>query len=209
MNIEKIVSEIVDKYLEQNSFQVEIEVSARHVHLSNEDISKLFGEGYELTFDRALSQPGQYLCKERINIVGTKGVLTNVAILGPARNKTQVEVSKSDALATGLTAILRSSGETDGTKGCVLTTKTGSIIIEEGVIVAKNHIHVKTSDAQKFGITDGQIVSVEYESERSTVFKNVLIRVDDNFETRMHIDFDEANAICFCKNKPHGKVVIT
>lgn len=207
--IEEIVQATVEAFMNNKSFNVEIEVSGRHVHLSQNDVEKFFGKDYELTFSRPLSQPGQYLCNERINIMGSKGILKNVAILGPTRKETQVELSKSDAISIGVDAPLRSSGDINSSGSCLLTSGKNIETISQGVIVAKNHIHMSTKDANVYNIVDGNHVDVEYGTERKVVFKDVLVRVSDDFETRMHIDFDEANAIGFDRKNPNGKVVFS
>lgn len=172
-----------------------VETSARHVHLSTTDLALLFGEGYELTPVKDLSQPGQYACKERVTVKGTKGEIKNIIILGPVRGKTQVEVSATDARSLGIASVIRESGNTPGTPGCTIIGPNGSIDIEEGVIVAKRHIHMTPEDAADQGVTNQQIVSVKVGSpERSIIFGDVVIRVSPAFKLAMHIDTDEANA---------------
>jgi len=173
-----------------------VETSARHVHLSQEDLEKLFGEGAKLTYKKELSQPGQYACEERVTIVGPKNSISNVIILGPVRSSTQVEVSLTDARTLGITAPVRESGHTEGTPGCKIIGPKGEIEIKEGVIAAKRHIHMTPEDAEKFGVKDKDIVSVKIESERSTIYGDVVVRVSPKFALAMHIDTDEANAAC-------------
>ena len=173
-----------------------VETSARHVHLSQEDLVALFGEGAELTFKKALSQPGQFACEERVTIVGPKKELANVIILGPVRPKTQVEVSYTDARTLGVAAPLRESGDVAGTPGVKLVGPKGEVEIAEGVMVAKRHIHMTPEDAEKYGVENGQIVSVKIESERSSTLGDVVIRVSPKFALAMHIDTDESNAAC-------------
>ncbi len=172
-----------------------VETSARHVHLSLSDLETLFGKGYELTPVKDLSQPGQYACKERVSVKGSKGEIKNIIILGPVRGKTQVEVSATDARTLGITSVIRESGHTAGTPGCVIEGPNGSIEIEEGVIVAKRHIHMTPEDATEFGVKNEQIVNIKVASpERSIIFGDVVIRVSPAFKLAMHIDTDEANA---------------
>ena len=172
-----------------------VETSARHVHLSQADIETLFGKGYTLTHKKDLSQPGQYACEERVTLVGPKKPIANVIILGPARPATQVELSFTDARTLGVSAPVRESGDVAGSAGCKLVGPAGEVEINEGVIVAKRHIHMTPADAEKMGVTDKEIVSVKLDSNgRSTVFGDVVVRVHPNFALAMHIDTDEANA---------------
>ncbi len=172
-----------------------VETSARHVHLSTEDIETLFGKGYTLTHKKDLSQPGQYACEERVTLVGPKKPIANVIILGPARPATQVELSFTDARTLGVSAPVRESGDVAGSAGCKLVGPAGEVEIAEGVIVAKRHIHMTPADAEKLGVCDKEIVSVKLDScGRSTVFGDVVVRVNPNFALAMHIDTDEANA---------------
>lgn len=176
--------------------EVSVEVSARHVHLSQEQVEILFGKGHELTPDKMLSQPGQFLSKERVTIVGPKKKMERVGVLGPARKSGQVELSLTDCFAIGVkTAQVRESGNIAGTPGIVLESETASVNLEEGVIVAKRHIHMTTKDAEEFGVIDQQVVSVEVKnSNRSTIYGDVVVRVHDSYALAMHIDTDEANA---------------
>lgn len=175
--------------------KVLVETSARHVHLSKNDLEVLFGEGYELTVKKMLSQPGQYACEERVTVVGPKNMLKNVSILGPVRPDTQVEISLTDARSIGIAAPIRESGMIDGTPGCKLVGPKGEVEIECGVIAAKRHIHLTPEAAEEFGVQDKQIVSVKLESaERNTLFGDVVVRVSPKFAPAMHIDTDESNA---------------
>ncbi len=173
-----------------------VETSARHVHLSKEDLAKLFGEGAELTFKKALSQPGQFACEERVKLVGPKKEIANVIILGPVRPATQIELSYTDARTLGIDAPLRESGNVAGTPGLKLVGPAGEVDVAEGAIIAKRHIHMTPADAETYGVENGQIVSVKIDSERSAVLGDVVVRVNPNFSLAMHIDTDEANAAC-------------
>ena len=174
-----------------------VETSARHIHLSQEDLETLFGKGYELTKKKDLSQPGQYACAERVDVVGPKKTLPGVSILGPVRPATQVELSLTDARSIGVVAPIRESGDIAGTGACKLVGPCGEVEIAEGVIAAKRHIHMTTADAAEFGLEDKQIVSVKIASEgRETIYGDVVVRVNDNFALAMHIDTDESNAAC-------------
>lgn len=173
---------------------VEVETSARHVHLTEEDIKILFGPEGKLSPKRDLSQPGQFLSEERVNLIGPKSRKNNVAILGPARKATQVELSKSDCMSLGVKAPVRESGDVKGSGSIIIEGPCGQIEIPEGVMIAKAHIHVIPEVAKLLELKDKQIVQVEVLSDRPIIFKNVVIRVSDRFRYRMHIDVDEANA---------------
>ena len=173
-----------------------VETSARHVHVSEADFKVLFGENAELTIKKELSQPGQYACNERVEIVGPKKSLPGVSILGPYRKATQVELSATDARSIGLPIAVRESGDLAGTPGCIIIGPCGSLEIKEGVIVAKRHIHATVKDAEELGVKDKDIVSVKIESNgRSLIFGDVVARVSDSYALAMHIDTDESNAV--------------
>ena len=174
--------------------KVIIETSARHIHLSQEDLETLFGKGYELTKKKDLSQPGQYACAERVDVVGPKKTLPGVSILGPVRPATQVELSLTDARSIGVSAPIRESGDIAGSGACKLGGPCGEVEIAEGVIAAKRHIHMTTADAARLGLKDNDMVSVRLDSERPMIFEDVLVRVSDKFALAMHIDADEGNA---------------
>lgn len=177
--------------------QVLVETSARHVHVTKEDLEILFGKGYELTEKKALSQPGQFASNERVDVVGPKKTLTGVSILGPVRSATQVELSLTDARAIGATAPIRESGDVSGSGACRLVGPKGEVELTEGVIAAKRHIHMTPADAEAFGLQDRDEVSVKIDSDgRSLVFGDVVVRVSDRFALAMHIDTDESNAGC-------------
>ena len=177
--------------------KVLVETSARHVHLTEEHIAILFGDGASLTFKKALSQPGQFACEERVTVVGPKKSIANVIILGPARKASQVEVSLTDARTLGIAAPIRESGDVAGSGACKLVGPCGEVDLTEGVIAAKRHIHFTPENAKEFGVEDKQIVSVKISNaDRSTVFGDVVVRVNENFAPAMHIDTDEANAAC-------------
>ena len=171
-----------------------IEASARHIHLSEADLNVLFGEGAKLTPKRELSQPGQYLSEERVSIVGPKGTIANLGVLGPTRPATQVEVSFTDARALGIVPPIRESGDVAGTPSCKVVGPCGEVEIKEGVMVAKRHIHITPEDAEKYGLKDKQIVSVKVGGDRGITFGETVVRVSPKFRTRMHVDFDESNA---------------
>ena len=177
--------------------KVLVETSARHVHLTEEHIQILFGEGATLTHKKDLSQPGQFACEERVTVVGPKKSIPNVIILGPARPATQVEISLTDARTLGVSAPVRESGDVAGSGACKLVGPCGEVEIAEGVIAAKRHIHITPADAEEFNVSDKEIVSVKIESDgRTTIFGDVVVRVSPKFAAAMHIDTDESNAAC-------------
>ena len=170
------------------------EISARHMHVTKEHLEILFGSGAELTHKKDLSQPGQFACEERVKVSGAKGELT-LSILGPTRPATQVEISLSDARSLGITAPVRESGDVDGSAAITLIGPRGSVELEQGVIVAKRHIHLNIEEAAQYGLSDKQVVKVEAKTNgRSLIFGDVVVRVNPNFSAAMHIDTDEANA---------------
>ena len=187
--------------------KVLVETSARHVHVTAADLAALFGEGYELTVKKMLSQPGQFASNERVTVVGPKGELANVSILGPVRPATQVELALTDARKIGVAAPVREPGDIAGTPGCKLVGPKGEVTIAEGVIAAKRHIHFTPADAAEAGVTDKQIVSVKIDTNgRSLVFGDVVVRVSEKFAAAMHIDTDESNA-AGCAGTVYGEII--
>lgn len=193
--ITRMVLEVLEKQEKSgNGFLVPIGVSARHIHLTQEHVEALFGEGYQLTKKKEL-MGGQFASNEQVTIVGLKlRAIENVRILGPVRSKSQVEISATDAIRLGVKAPIRESGNTKGSAPVAIVGPKGVIYLEEGCIIAKRHIHMAPKDAAAAGVADGQTVSVKADNERGTVFNHVQIRVDDSFTLEMHIDTDEANA---------------
>ncbi|MGL4344061.1 MAG: ethanolamine utilization phosphate acetyltransferase EutD [Cellulosilyticaceae bacterium] len=195
--VDRIVDEVVQE-LKQKVF-IEVEASGRHVHLSRSDIDTLFGHGYQLTPVKELSQPGQYACKERVTITGPKGSLQNVVVLGPARKASQIEVSLTDAMVLGVRSPVRQSGDIAGTPGVKVSNGDRTVMLEEGLIVAKRHIHMTVEDANRLGVVDGETVKVKIFGERPLIFDDMVVRVSRDFRTFIHIDYDEANACGFTK----------
>jgi len=187
---------------------VTVETSARHVHLTEKDIEILFGEGHKLTLKKELSQPGEFASEERVDIIGPKKEIKNVIILGPARKATQVEISLTDARTLGINAPIKESGDLAGSPGCKLVGPAGEVEIGEGVIAAKRHVHLRPEDAEKFGVSDKQIVKVKVKTDgRTTIFGDVVIRVNATFMPYMHIDTDEANA-CAAAGNVDGEIIV-
>lgn len=196
--LDTLVDQVVAKINQERGFLVE--ASGRHIHLSQEHIDELFGKDYQLSINNYLSQPGQFASKERLTILGPKGALHNVVVLGPPRKASQVEISATDALTLGVKVPVRESGDIEGTPGIVLINGNKVVSLKQGLIVAKRHVHVAAKDASKMNVSQGDIVKVKVVSEqRSLIFDDVVIRVSDKFATAMHIDYDEANACSFKK----------
>ena len=182
-----------------------VETSARHIHLSEEHIEALFGAGHQLTVKKALSQPGQFACEEKVTVKGEKGEL-KMSVLGPARKASQVEVSLTDARSIGVKAPIRESGDVAGSGACTLVGPCGTVELTEGVIAAMRHIHITPEDAEALGVADKEIVSVKLDTPRSLVFGDVVVRVSASYATAMHIDTDEANAAA-AAGEVYGSIV--
>ena len=191
MELEKLTQKII------KGIFVELEASGRHIHVNEEQAQILFGHG--LTPLRPLSQPGQYLAQERVTVKGPKGEFQNVAVLGPARGKAQVEISLTDGKTLGILPPVRLSGDVAHSPGAELIGPMGRITISEGVIAAKRHIHMTPADAKHFGVKDKQIIRLQTFTDRPVVFEDVAVRVSPDFETFVHLDYDEANACGFQK----------
>lgn len=202
--IDKIVAEVLTQLGQGKDDSIPLELSNRHVHLSLEDTEALFGKS--LTRIQELSQPGQFLCKERVRLIGPRGVIDNVAVLGPPRKNTQVELSLTDARILGLKVPVRQSGDIAKTPGLILSAGGKVVTMAEGVIVAARHIHMSPADALRFNVHDGQLVCVRMEGLRPAIFKDVLVRVHDDFRLAMHIDFDEANG-CGCDSSSRCTII--
>lgn len=189
------------------SIKIPIETSARHIHISRDDFETLFGKGAELHFVKELSQPGQYLCEERLTVKGPKGEFANMAILGPFRKETQVELSLTDTRKIGLPGVIRQSGDIADTPGCTLAGPLGEITIDRGVIVAKRHIHMTPEEALALRVRDNDEVFVLTKSYgRALIYADVVVRVNWSFRLAMHVDTDEANAFS-SDAEPYGVVV--
>ena len=186
-----------------------IEGSGRHIHVSAADLAILCGEGSELEVKKYLSQPGEFASFTRVDVTGPKGTLKNVSILGPCRGATQVELSLTDAVSIGLAPPIRASGDVAGSAGCTLTGPAGSVELTEGVIVAQRHVHFLPVDAEALGITDKQIIKVRVEGTkgRALIFDDVVARVNPNYATFMHIDYDEMNAAAISTGE-EGEIIL-
>lgn len=191
MDIEAIVQAVAARLF------IEVEASGRHVHVTKEQAKALFG--HDLTPERELSQPGQYLAKERVTVVGPKGEFQNVAVLGPARKAAQVEISLTDGKSLGINPPVRLSGKVEGSPGATLVGSNGKVELTQGVICAQRHIHMTPEDGARFHIRDGEQVRLKVYTGRPVVFEDVPVRISRDFQTRVHLDFDEANACGFRK----------
>ena len=187
--------------------RVEIEGSGKHCHVCRETLDTLFGEGFELEVRKMLSQPGQYATPHKITVVGPKRS-TEVTILGPCRKADQIELSLTDATALGLRPPIRESGVLEGSPGCKLVGPNGEVEIDEGVIIAKRHIHITPEDAAVFGVSDKQIVKVKIDSDRSLILDDVVVRVSADFATYMHVDYDELNAAAITHENKMAEVIV-
>ena len=196
------MNEIINAVL-KNIF-IEMESSGRHVHVTKEQAQALFGHG--LTPDRPLSQPGQWVAKERVTVMGPKGEFKNVAVLGPERKAGQVEVSLTDGRQLGVTPPIRPSGSVEDSPGAVLRGPVGEVQLSQGVIAAQRHIHITPDDAVRFGVKDKQRVTLQTYTDRPLIFQDVLVRVSEDFATRVHLDIDEANA-CGYKTGDLGRIL--
>lgn len=179
----------------QSRLFVELEASGRHVHLTKEAALALFGHG--LTEKRPLSQPGQFVCNERVSLITPKGRFDRVAVLGPERSECQVELSKTDCVTLGIQAPVRQSGKTEGTGGILVTNGDRQLTLTHGVIIAQRHIHMTPEDAALRGLHDGAVVRLKALTERPVTFEEVVVRVSPKFRTYAHLDYDEANACGF------------
>lgn len=197
-NLEALTQAVLEKVF------VPLEASGRHVHLTGAQSLALFG--HALTPDRPLSQPGQFLSKERVTVKGPKGEFRNVAVLGPARREAQVEVSLTDARSLGLQPPVRLSGDVKDSPGCILTGSCGSVTLEQGVIAAKRHIHLTPEDGARFGVRDKQVVRLQTFTDRPAVFEDVTVRISPDFSAAVHLDYDEANA-CGFRSGDWGRIL--
>ena len=186
--------------------RIEIEGSGKHCHVSRETLNTLFGEGFELEVKKMLSQPGQYATPHKITVVGPRRS-AEVLILGPCRKADQIELSLTDATSLGFSAPIRESGDIAGSPGCKLVGPKGEVEISEGVIIAKRHIHFIPEDAEKFGVSDKQIVKVRVGGDRGLIFDEVVVRVNPDFATYMHVDYDEFNAAALSGSNNMGEIV--
>ncbi|WP_226643111.1 phosphate propanoyltransferase [Mesobacillus subterraneus] len=180
---------------------VPVSVSARHVHLQQEHVNQLFGEGYSLTKLKEISQPGQFACNEQVTIEGPKGKIEKVRILGPLRSQTQVEIARTDARKLGLTPPVRNSGNLAGSSPISIIGPKGKVVLQEGCIIADRHIHMTPKDAAQFGVRDKQKVSVLVDGEKAGIMGQVTIRIRENYALDMHIDTDDANAFGLAGNE--------
>lgn len=194
--VEKVIGGISSNVSKGNTDDgIPVGVSNRHIHLTREHIDVLFGKGYELTKIKDLSQPGQYACKEQLTIIGpSMRAIEGVRVLGPERKRSQVEISRTDSFVLKLKPPVRESGDLDGSAPVTIIGPKGIVMLDEGCIIANRHIHMSPEEARNFGVSDGELVDVELDGERKSLFYDVSIRVSSSFRLEMHIDTDDANA---------------
>ena len=190
----KKITEVVLKKIQEQQNQITIGVSNRHIHLNKKDFEDLFGAGRTLTKIKDLIQPGQFASEETLSIIGPKGKIDGVRILGPFREQTQVEISKSDEFLLGVKAPIRESGDLSGTTGIKIKGPSGEIELKEGMISALRHIHLDPETAKRLNVKNGDVLNVRSEGERALIFDQVIARVSEKYLPEMHIDLDEANA---------------
>jgi propanediol utilization protein len=198
LNYETIAQQVLKRIF------IELEASGRHVHVTKAQAIALFG--HPLTPKRPLSQPGQYLANERVTVIGPKGEFQNVAVLGPERKDGQIELSMTDGRVLGISAPVRLSGDIANTPGATLRGEMGEVKLSQGVIVAKRHIHMTPEYARAMGVSDKQIVKLQTYTARPLIFDDVVVRVSPDFETYVHLDYDEANA-CGFQNGDLGRIL--
>lgn len=191
LNIDALAQAVIDRLF------IPIEASGRHVHVTADQAMRLFG--HRLTPDRPLSQPGQYLSKERVTIAGPKGEFHNVAVLGPERKEAQVEVSLTDGKTLGIAPPIHLSGNVENTPGVTLIGPKGQVNLPRGVMAAQRHIHLSPADGKRFGVTDKQVVKLQAFTTRPVVFEDVVVRIHPDFQAAVHLDYDEANACGYAK----------
>ena len=196
---QKLIQQVLDRLF------VELEASGRHVHVTQQQAMQLFG--HDLTPARPLSQPGQFLAKERVTVQGPKGQLHNVAVLGPAREEAQIEISLTDGRLLGITPPIRLSGKVKNTPGAILVGENGTVALQQGVIAAQRHIHLRPEDAAKFHVVHNQVVRLQTFTDRPVIFDDVVVRISPDFSPRVHLDYDEANA-CGFQNGDLGRICL-
>lgn len=189
-----LVTQAVRTQLRLRERRVPVGISMRHIHLSRREVDILFGRNYCLTPLRPLSQPGQFACQECLDVIGPKGVLHKVRILGPERSAAQVELAQTDCRAIGVTAPVRSSGHIEGTPGVLLQGPRGVLSLTQGVIIADRHLHMSISQAAAFGLTDGDTVRIQVDGGKPGILDGVLVRAGNQYELDLHLDTDDANA---------------
>lgn len=189
------------------SYKVPVGLSNKHLHISKEDLEVLFGKGYELHPFKPLKQPGQFASEEKVDIVGPKGAIRGMRILGPVRPETQVELAMTDARAIGIDAPVKESGKLSGTPGLKLVGPAGEVEIDHGVIIALRHVHLSADQAKEAGVVDKQVVSIRFGGERGLIFDNVLVRSGEGHDLEIHLDTDEGNAAGL-KNGDLGEIII-
>lgn len=185
---------IVDFNDEKNPFLIGVSISNKHLHLSRADVETLFGEGYQLTVKKMLSQPGQFAAEECVKLVGPKGSIDNLRIIGPERKQTQIELAQTDARQVGIKAALRESGDVEASGACKLIGPAGEVELNEGVIIAKPHIHLSAAEAEEMGLENGELIDLYFGGDKPMILFDVIVRAGAGHQKDIHIDTDEANA---------------
>ena len=183
-----------------------VEVSARHIHLSAQDLNKLFGKNYQLKSIRPLSQPGQFVSQASLTLKSAKTIIRGLRVLGPVRRQTQVEISRSDAYILGINPPLRISGDLKGSGKAILIGPKGTVKLAEGVIVAQRHLHLNLRQAKQIGISRRKFISIEIDGPRALIFHRVAVRISDHYSLSCHLDTDEGNAAGI-NRKSFGKIL--
>jgi len=211
--IRHVVQEVLQRVMpamagnDGSGIPVLINVSNRHMHMAKEDLETLFGRGATLEKLRDLMQPGEFASQSLVTLVGPAGVIRDVRVLGPVRSYTQVEISMTDCFQLGVKSpLIRDSGAHDGTPGITLVGPCGAVTLQKGVILAQRHIHMHTTDGERFGFKDGDWARVRIEGPRALVLEKVLVRVKSTYAFEMHVDTDEANA-CALKSGDFGRIL--
>lgn len=187
-------------------YKVPAGITSKHVHLSQKDWKVLFGKDSEMTVFKTISQPGQFACNEKVDIVGPKGTLQSVRVLGPIRPSTQIELAITDCIMSGISAVLRNSGDTAGSSPCKIVGPAGELELSEGCIVMRRHLHLSAAQAAEAGVKDGDMISIKFGGDRGLIFDNVLVRAGDKNDLDMHLDTDEANSAKL-SNGQEGEII--
>ncbi|MFH1509011.1 MAG: phosphate propanoyltransferase [bacterium] len=190
-----------------NKIKVKIEVSAKHLHISREDLDVLFGKDYELKKKKDLSQTGEFASEEKVDLINGDKKLEGIRIVGPIRKKTQIELAITDAIKLGIKPPLRISGNTENSETVKVVGPKGTLELKEGVIIAKRHLHISTAEAENYGLKNNQVVKLKILGERKLVFDEIVVRIADNYKFMIHLDTDEANA-AHISNMDEGEIII-
>lgn len=197
MDQKQLVNAIVEalQHVSRGPVRIPVGVSNRHVHLSQPDVERLFGEGYQLQPEKNLSQPGYFAARETVILAGPRGVIQGVRVLGPPRTHSQVEVLRSDTFVLGIQAEIKESGQRLKAQPVTIIGPKGTVVEDMGVLVAKRHIHTNPDDARRLGLREGQLIAVHMDGDRAALLKQVVVRISEGLKTELHLDTEEANAV--------------